>query len=65
MGRSTELDELDRLLGSAVTGDSGRVLLVGDPGLGTTTLLTAVAQRARRRGVRAILSSTVARLRAS
>ena len=28
------------------------MLLVGDPGLGTTTLLTVVAQRARRRGVR-------------
>ena len=56
VGRSTELEELDRLLDSAVTGGSGRMLVVGDPGLGTTTLLTVVAQRARRRGVRVTTS---------
>ena len=50
MGRSTELEELDRLLESAVTGDSGRVLLVGDPGMGTTALLATFAARAKRRG---------------
>jgi DNA-binding NarL/FixJ family response regulator len=50
VGRSTELEELDRLLESAVTGDSGRVLVVGDPGMGTTALLTAFAARAKRRG---------------
>jgi DNA-binding NarL/FixJ family response regulator len=51
VGRSTELEELDRLLESAVAGRSGRTMIVGDPGLGATTLLEALALRARRRGV--------------
>jgi DNA-binding CsgD family transcriptional regulator len=50
VGRSTELEELDRLLESAGQGSSGRVLVVGDPGMGTTALLTAFATRAKRRG---------------
>ena len=57
VGRSTELEELDRLLGSAVTGDSGRILLVGDPGMGCTALMAAFAHRARGRGVDVIQSS--------
>ncbi len=50
VGRSTELEELDRLLESAVTGNSGRILVVGDPGMGTTALLATFAMRAKRRG---------------
>ena len=59
VGRSAELEDLDRLLESAVTGGSGRALVVGDPGLGTSSLLAVVAQRAGRRGVRVMRSAAV------
>ena len=42
MGRSAEIDELDRLLTAALGGGSGRVLVVGDPGVGKTALLDAL-----------------------
>ena len=51
VGRSTEKEELDRLLESAYGGLSGRLLLVGDPGIGTSTLLTWLEHRACKRGL--------------
>ena len=50
MGRTTEREELERLLESAHGGRGGRVLLVGDPGIGTSTLLHWLVGRARERG---------------
>lgn len=59
VGRSAELDLLDRLLGAARGGRGGRVLVVGDPGIGKTALLATAARRATRLGM------TVLRVRAA
>ncbi|PFG42066.1 transcriptional regulator [Isoptericola jiangsuensis] len=52
-GRDAELARVDRL---AAPGASGALLVVGDPGLGKTTLLDHAAERARRAG-RAVLTA--------
>lgn len=51
VGRATEKEELDRLLESAHGGHSGRLLLIGDPGIGTSTLMTWLEHRATGRGL--------------
>jgi len=51
VGRSGELEQLDSLAESAQVGIGGRLVLVGDPGMGKTTLLRAADRHARRRGV--------------
>ena len=51
VGRSAELAQVDRLLDSALGGDGGRLLVVGDPGIGKSALLSTVANRAARRGL--------------
>lgn len=46
VGRSDETAVLDQALGAAEDGERVALLLVGDPGMGTTTLLGEAAQRA-------------------
>lgn len=51
MGRTTEREELERLLESANGGHGGRLLLLGDAGMGTSHLLAWVVERAHAQGV--------------
>lgn len=52
LGRASELERVGRLLGNARKGDGGALLIVGEPGIGKTSLLsTAIA---RIDGLRAI-----------
>ena len=46
VGRSNELSRIDRLLGQARDGRSASLVLVGEPGIGKTSLLEAAAERA-------------------
>jgi DNA-binding SARP family transcriptional activator/tetratricopeptide (TPR) repeat protein len=50
VGRSRELDELDRALGNAQSGSRRLVLLSGEPGIGKTRLAQEVAARAEAAG---------------
>ena len=54
VGRSGELARLDALTASAKTGAGGRLVLVGDPGMGKSALLDAAHRRATRRGMRVV-----------
>ena len=54
VGRSGELARLDALAVSALAGNGGRLVLVGDPGMGKSALLRALERQARRRGVRSV-----------
>jgi len=47
VGRRSELERIDRMLEGALAGGAGSLLIVGDAGLGKTTLLKAAAARAR------------------
>lgn len=50
VGRSGQLSTLGQVLDAAESGRSASVLLVGDPGMGTSTLLDAAASSAAARG---------------
>lgn len=50
VGRSAEIDSLDRALGELDQGASAAVELVGEPGIGKTRLLAELAARADDRG---------------
>jgi DNA-binding CsgD family transcriptional regulator len=50
VGRGDELGALDRVLDELDQGRSGSLLLVGEPGIGKTRLLTELAARAEGRG---------------
>ena len=54
VGRSGELGRLDQMLADVNGGGWGRALVVGDPGIGKTMLLSTVARRAASRRLRAI-----------
>lgn len=58
-GRSSELARCDEVLGRALDGGSGRLVVVGDPGIGKTALLDAARRRAVRRGLRVVHASGV------
>lgn len=59
VGRSGELERLDGLAVSAQAGIGGRLVLVGDPGMGKSALLQALARHGQRR------SMTVVQVRAA
>jgi predicted ATPase len=48
VGRTAEVERLDRLLASARAGNSGALVLRGEPGIGKTTLLRYAIERARK-----------------
>lgn len=50
-GRRREREQLERLVDGALTGDSGALVLVGEPGVGKTALLDHVAAHAESRDV--------------
>ena len=50
-GRAAELSRCDDLIAGVAMGDSARLLVVGEPGVGKSTLLDAVQRRASRRGL--------------
>lgn len=50
-GRGRELGVLEAALARAFDGHAGRLLLVGEAGMGKSALLDTLARRARRRGV--------------
>ncbi len=54
VGRSGELGRLDQMLADVNGGGWGRALVVGDPGIGKTMLLSTVARRAARHRLRVI-----------
>ena len=47
VGREAELDRIDAMLAGARAGDGGVLVLTGEPGVGKSALLDAVAARAR------------------
>lgn len=51
VGRAGELGRLDALAASAAAGAGGRLVLVGQPGMGKSALLGALERQARRRHV--------------
>ncbi|MEU1167287.1 AAA family ATPase, partial [Streptomyces sp. NPDC005921] len=51
LGRATELDRLDRLLGAVDGGGPQVLVLTGEPGAGKTTLVEWAAERGRARGL--------------
>jgi DNA-binding CsgD family transcriptional regulator len=53
-GRSAELERLDGFLETAREGHARNVLVVGDAGMGKTTLLDAIERRARSRGFQVV-----------
>jgi DNA-binding CsgD family transcriptional regulator/tetratricopeptide (TPR) repeat protein len=55
VGRTTELATLDRLLDDTIAGRPGVVAITGEPGMGKTTVLAELADRAGARGC-AVLS---------
>ena len=55
IGRAVELRRVDALLERAAQGRPQVVLVSGDAGVGKTRLLLALADRARRRGMRRVL----------
>ena len=54
VGRAGELARMDALAASAHAGEGGRLLLVGDPGIGRSALLDALHRRAARRGLQVL-----------
>jgi DNA-binding CsgD family transcriptional regulator len=59
VGRAVELRRLDTVLDRAEQGSPQVVLLAGDAGVGKTRLLLALADRARRRGMRVLMGASV------
>jgi hypothetical protein len=59
IGRAAELSRLDAVLERAEQGSPQVVLLAGDAGVGKTRLLLALADRARRRGMRVLTGACV------
>jgi DNA-binding CsgD family transcriptional regulator len=59
IGRAAELRRVDALLERAVQGRPQLVLVSGDAGVGKTRLLLALADRARRRGMRVLSGGCV------
>jgi DNA-binding CsgD family transcriptional regulator len=59
VGRAAELGRLDAVLERAGRGSPQVVLLAGDAGVGKTRLLLALAERARRRGMRVLAGGCV------
>ena len=49
-GRDRELDEADRALATTASGEPQALLIGGDAGIGKTTFVHALGQRARERG---------------
>ncbi len=58
VGRDPQVAELTRVLDDAREGRSGSVLLVGDAGMGKSTLLTATERIARKRGFQVVRTSS-------
>jgi DNA-binding NarL/FixJ family response regulator/tetratricopeptide (TPR) repeat protein len=59
IGRAVELDRLDAALDRAGQGRPQVVLVAGDAGVGKTRLLLALAEQARRRGMRVLSGGCV------
>ena len=59
IGRAFELRRLDAVLERAEQGSPQVVLVAGDAGVGKTRLLLALADRARRRGMRVLMGASV------
>src|SRR5215218_2993090 len=59
IGRAVELGRVDALLERAAQGRPQVVLVAGDAGVGKTRLLLALADRARRRGMRVLMGASV------
>jgi DNA-binding NarL/FixJ family response regulator len=59
VGRGVELRRLDAVLERAGQGSPQVVLVAGDAGVGKSRLLLALAERARRRGVRVLMGASV------
>jgi DNA-binding NarL/FixJ family response regulator len=59
VGRAAELRRLDTVLDRAEQGSPQVVLVAGDAGVGKTRLLLALADRARRRGMRVLAGGCV------
>jgi len=59
VGRAFELRRLDAVLERAEQGSPQVVLVAGDAGVGKTRLLLALAERARRRGMRVLMGASV------
>src|SRR5215217_5463275 len=59
IGRAVELRRVDALLERAAQGSPQVALVAGDAGVGKTRLLLALADRARRRGVRVLAGGCV------
>ena len=59
VGRAAELRRLDAVLERAGQGSPQVALVAGDAGVGKTRLLLALADRARRRGMRALTGGCV------
>jgi DNA-binding CsgD family transcriptional regulator/DNA replicative helicase MCM subunit Mcm2 (Cdc46/Mcm family) len=57
VGRAPELAQLDALLEDARRGESASILVVGEPGIGKSALLSTIARRAQGRGFTAIRAS--------
>ena len=58
VGRSAELRLLDQLVAEARSGEPASVLVCGDAGAGKTRLVTEVAGRVRRQGMRTLVGSS-------
>lgn len=52
VGRRTEAEAIDARLASALAGDGGFVLVVGEPGIGKTRLASEIGERASAKGFR-------------
>jgi predicted ATPase len=59
IGRAVELGRLDEVLERAEQGRPRVVLVAGDAGVGKTRLVLALADRARRRGMRVLMGGCV------
>ena len=57
LGRASELERVDRLLDGVIDGDGGALLVVGEPGIGKTSLLETAITRAT--GMRAIRATGI------
>jgi predicted ATP-dependent serine protease len=50
VGRAAELEAIDRALGELCDGQTARLVIEGEPGIGKTRLLAELAKRADTRG---------------